>query len=159
MQPFFEDYLNVLSDHLANFRAAIAGVSQNGLDWVPGPDMNSLAVLIVHTCGSGRYWVGDICMADPSGRIRSAEFETHGMDETELIQHLENLEHYVHDGLGRLSLADLEKPAPVQPQRSPADTDNGIVITIGWALLHALEHTAMHVGHAQITRQLWDMQD
>ena len=28
--------------------------------------------------------------------------------------------------------------------------------TVGWALLHALEHTALHAGHIQMTRQLWD---
>jgi hypothetical protein len=36
------------------------------------------------------------------------------------------------------------------PSTAPA------TITAGWALNHALAHTALHIGHAQITRQLWD---
>jgi hypothetical protein len=30
---------------------------------------------------------------------------------------------------------------------------------VGWALLHALEHTAIHLGHIQITQQLWDQKN
>jgi len=29
---------------------------------------------------------------------------------------------------------------------------------VAWALLHALDHTAQHLGHMQITRQLWDQE-
>jgi hypothetical protein len=29
---------------------------------------------------------------------------------------------------------------------------------IAWSLLHALEHTALHLGHMQLTRQLWEQQ-
>ena len=29
----------------------------------------------------------------------------------------------------------------------------------GWALAHALEHTAPHLGHAQVTRQLWERKE
>jgi len=31
-------------------------------------------------------------------------------------------------------------------------------VTVGWALAHALEHTALHVGHMQILRQWWDQE-
>jgi hypothetical protein len=27
---------------------------------------------------------------------------------------------------------------------------------VGWALCHILKHTALHLGHLQITRQLWE---
>jgi ankyrin repeat protein len=27
---------------------------------------------------------------------------------------------------------------------------------VAWCLAHALEHTALHLGHMQITRQLWE---
>ena len=30
------------------------------------------------------------------------------------------------------------------------------MVTRRYALLHSLEHTALHVGHLQITRQLWE---
>jgi hypothetical protein len=27
---------------------------------------------------------------------------------------------------------------------------------VAWALLHALEHTTLHLGQIQLTRQLWE---
>ena len=50
--------------------------------------------------------------------------------------------------LDGLSLEELE-----ELRISPRD---GRQFTVGWSLAHALEHTAIHVGHAQITRQLWE---
>jgi hypothetical protein len=29
-------------------------------------------------------------------------------------------------------------------------------MTVAWAVLHAVDHTALHLGHIQITRQLWE---
>jgi hypothetical protein len=29
------------------------------------------------------------------------------------------------------------------------------MITGGWALLHALEHAYLHLGHIQLTCQMW----
>ena len=36
---------------------------------------------------------------------------------------------------------------------------DGKPYTIAWALLHALEHTGIHLGHLQILRQMWEMRD
>ena len=29
------------------------------------------------------------------------------------------------------------------------------MVPMRWAILHAIEHTALHLGHMQITYQLW----
>ena len=47
-----------------------------------------------------------------------------------------------------LALPDLEAT-----RVSPRD---GRTFTVVWCLAHALEHTALHLGHIQVTRQLWD---
>jgi hypothetical protein len=57
---------------------------------------------------------------------------------------------YARMALTQLALGDLE-----QERVSPRD---GCKFRVGWALLHALEHTALHLGHIQITRQLWEQQ-
>jgi hypothetical protein len=40
-----------------------------------------------------------------------------------------------------------------EPRRSPRD---GKEHALAWILHYALQHIAQHVGHAHITRQLWD---
>ena len=148
MQKLFVDYLDFLQRRHDDIKRTIEGLPQAALDWVPGPEMNSLCVIVVHVSGSGRYWIGDIVAGEPSGRDREAEFRTQGVDVAGLIEHMDGSLAYVHRVLEGLKLEDLGAPCV-----SPRD---GREVTVGWALLHVLEHTAIHVGHAQLTRQLWE---
>lgn len=150
MQPFFADYLERMQAIFQDFDEVISGLSPAGLNWEPGPDMNALAVLVIHTAGATRYWVGDVALEEPSNRLRASEFEPQDRDEAALRQHLSTTEAYIRDGLERLTLADLETVRHV-------NLPNGMTeCTISWALLHALEHASQHLGHAQLARQLWD---
>jgi uncharacterized damage-inducible protein DinB len=148
MHPFFDAYLNRLQGLHDDILQAIEGLPSAVLDWVPGPDMNSIAVLVVHTAGAERYWVGDVVARDSSGRDRAAEFRVQGLDTATLKQRLDDTLAHTRGVLEGLTPQDLSVVCI-----SPRD---GREYTAAWALVHALEHTAMHVGHIQITRQLWD---
>lgn len=147
-------YLNDLLDHIyqAHFDIgrALDGLSREALDWIPGPDMNSLAVLVVHLTGSERQWIG-LAVNDLPDRDRQAEFLVKGLDGGQLKTRLAAADDFARQALARLSLADLEAE-----RRSP---QNDKTYTVGGCLVHALQHTALHEGHIQITRQLWDHQD
>lgn len=148
MHLFCEAYLDRLQRLHDDILQAIEGLPPAALDWIPGPDMNSIAVLVVHTVGAERYWVGDVVARDPSGRDREAEFRVLGLDTATLKQRLDDTLAHTRGVLEGLTPQDL----PVVCI-SPRD---GREYTVAWALSHALEHTAMHAGHIQITRQLWD---
>lgn len=148
MEPFFEDYLERLHKLDSDFLAAFEDLPAEALDWVPGADMNSFCVLVVHTAGSARFWIGDVALGEPSGRVRAAEFQANGLSLDELKARFAALEDYARAGLERLTVADLAAVSPVVFDGKP--------VTVGWGLLHALEHTGLHLGHAQITRQLWE---
>jgi uncharacterized damage-inducible protein DinB len=143
-----EDYGERLSALYAALLQTIEGLSPAALDWVPGPDMNSLSVLATHVAGATRYWIGDVAGQDRSGRDRGAEFRTRGLEAATLkVQLVGALEHSQRVLKG-LTMADLEAP-----RISPRD---GRRFSVAWCLAHALEHTALHLGHMQLTRQLWD---
>lgn len=148
MLPVFADYIERLSDLHQDFAQAIGGLSVTALDWVAGAEMNSLCVLVVHTTGATRFWVGDVAMGEPSNRVRASEFQAKGYDETRLRQRLDETFGYVEGALARLSLDDLAvvRLVPGRDQQ----------YRVGWALFHALEHVGLHLGHAQMTRQLWN---
>ena len=148
MDSFFADCLDRLMTMHAEMEKAIAGLPPQALDWQPGPEMNSMAVLAAHTAGAERYWIGDIIGQDSSARVREAEFETAGMTEAVLRQKLQAALEHSRSVLAALSLADLAQPR----YSSRHDKD----FTAGWALVHALEHTAVHTGHIQLMRQLWE---
>lgn len=147
MNLYYQEYLERLQDLHTGIQKVLAELPDEALDWIPAEGMNSLSVLVVHLTGAERYWIGDVVMGDPSDRNRAAEFQTSGLDRVRLNQRLEEVFDYAKTSLEDLDLADLERESV-----SPRD---GKRFSAAWALLHALEHTAIHLGHIQLTRQLW----
>jgi hypothetical protein len=148
MDPFFTSYLMELEWLHKDIKAALQGLPPPALAWEPGQEMNSIGVLVIHLTGAERYLVGDIAAGEPSGRDRSAEFRPQGLDVDALEVRLDTSYNYVKEILSRISPDDLSKPgfAP----------HHGEAVSIGWAILHALSHTGLHLGQIQITRQLWE---
>ena len=152
MHPFFKDYLERLTDLHQGILNALKGLPSEALDWTPiqetTGEMNSINVLVTHLCGAERYWIGDVACGDYSDRVRAEEFQVSGMDGDALAAKINNATAYAQSALEKLNINDLDKDGT-----SPQDERK---FTVGWALLHALEHTAIHLGHIQITRQMWD---
>ena len=142
--------LGRLIDHFDRLHEAcksqFAGLDSQALDWSPGEGMNSIAVLATHTAGSEKFWIGDIVMREPSGRNREAEFTVTGTDAAGLAALLDASLAHVRGALERLSLKDLS-----EPRTSPLD---GVTYDIAWSIAQSLQHTALHLGHMQLTRQL-----
>jgi hypothetical protein len=148
MLPILDDYLDQLTAAHKDMNDALRDLSIPALDWWPGPEINSLAVLAAHTAGSERYWIGEVAGRAPMQRDRSAEFKTSGLDALTLIARLDASLAHSRNVLARLTLSDLEKTTGVMhDDRS---------VTVAWALNHALEHVALHAGNMQITRHWWE---
>lgn len=148
MQTYFEDYFNLLQGCHNDIHEALDALPPEALDWSPGKDMNSISVLVVHLTGAERFWIGDVAAQEPSNRNRESEFKVKGLGTEILKKRLDEALSYAKVTLEKFSLQDLEIP-----RRSPP-TDREF--TVGWALLHALEHATEHKGQIQLTRQLWE---
>ena len=127
---------------------ALSGLDTPALDWVPGEGMNSLAVLVTHVAGSEKFWISDITMQEPSGRDRPAEFRVQGEAVDHLAGLLDSSLAYIHEAFERLTRDDLS-----QPRVSPLDDNQ---YDVAWSIAQSLTHTALHLGHIQLTRQLLD---
>jgi hypothetical protein len=59
---------------------------------------------------------------------------------------------YVQQMLDSLTAAELDasRPHVKRPE---------LVFTARFDIQHAIEHMSQHIGHAQLTRQLWALQD
>jgi uncharacterized damage-inducible protein DinB len=150
MEPFFADVYEHLARLHAEMEAVIQGLPQEALDWRPAPQMNSLAVLAAHIAGAQRYMMGDVITGESSDRDREAEFTVQGLDGQALQALLSGTLAYTYGVLSSLSLEDLHAP-----RLRPRDQAQ---VTAGWALVHALEHTAQHAGEMQALRALWGAQ-
>jgi len=147
MEPIYEALYDRLQELHTELHNALDGLDPPALDWSPGPEMNSLAILAAHVAGSERFWIGDVVAGEDSGRVRAAEFETSGQDAAALQARLAETLAYARAVLARLTTADLGRECETP--------DGESTYTVAWALLHVLEHTAEHVGHCQMIRQLW----
>lgn len=141
---FFADYWERLADLQQRLHREIRDLPPAAMDWSPGPKMNSAAVLLAHINGVLHEGM-DIALDDPPSRVRAQEFQTLGVPSAEMLQRLDTVIDYARNALPRLALEDL----------SQARTDEDGPVTCGWALLHALEHAYLHLGHLQLTCQLW----
>jgi uncharacterized damage-inducible protein DinB len=148
MQTLFTDYLNLLQQCHTDILQALEGLPSTALDWAPGPDMNSINVLIYHLTGSERFWIGDVAAQESSNRNRDAEFKVHGIEMDVLKKRLADNVEYAQRILNTMSLSDLELV------HTTPGNDRGH--TVAWALFHALEHSSVHLGQIQLTRQLWE---
>ena len=129
MHSFFSDYLRNLEEIHDDIRNTIKGIPQEALDWTPGLEINSLAVLVNHLTGAERYWIGDVVAGDPSGRDREAEFRVSGLIPDALLAKLGEADSYARQVLEKMTLPTLEDKR-VSPR-------NGREVTVGWALCHA----------------------
>jgi uncharacterized damage-inducible protein DinB len=151
MHPVFQSYYVLLQTLHRDIKQAIDGLPPEALDWSPAPGVNSIAVLAAHTAGAERNWIGIRAGQRTLQRDRAGEFQVKALDATALLTLLDESQELARDVLENLSVADLTRPAGLRHDDVPVDT--------AWALWHALEHTAQHSGHIQITRQWWEARE
>jgi len=150
MHPEVESYLTLLDDLRGQVRDLIAGLPAEALNWRPlaGSEehaTNSLAVLATHIAGAEHYWIGEVVGRLPATRDRDAEFTTEAASDDALNRLLARAGEESREVLSTLGAAELEE---VRETR-------GRTVPVRWCILHVIDHTALHLGHMQITYQLW----
>lgn len=150
MLPELDSYLGMIEDLRAQVRDLIAALPPEALNWRPieGREehaTNSLAVLAVHIAGAERFWVGEVVGGLPPTRDRDAEFSVRAASAAEIVELLETTGARTRRVFSGLARADLEGVREARGRRIP----------VRWCILHAIDHTALHLGHMQLTLQLW----
>jgi uncharacterized damage-inducible protein DinB len=148
MSNCYTDYLDNLAELHTEIMKTVRTLPPEALDWVPVQGANSLCVLMVHVAGAEKFWLGDVVAGEPSGRDRPKEFQAKNLSIHDLETKLNESLGYAELVLEKLNMEDLG-----ELRTSPRD---GQQVTVAWALDHTLKHTAIHLGHIQLTRQLWD---
>jgi uncharacterized damage-inducible protein DinB len=145
-----EGYLSILTDLRAQVKKGLEGLPTEALDWRPTKGQgdlatNSMVSIAIHLAGSETFWMKEIIGGRPIHRDREAEFIARGFGESELQAKL--------DAAGKVTVEFLSSLSPAQLDESRTFRDRKV--TVRWAVLHVIEHMATHLGHIQLTRQLW----
>ncbi len=144
-------YLDHMDDLREQIRELIASVPAEALNWRPveGKDdhaTNSLAVMVAHIAGAEHRWITEVIDRQPATRQRDLEFKIVVENAAGLVEKLASTAEESRRILSPLSAEDLDGTRVV----------DGKIVPVRWAILHVIDHTALHLGHMQITYQLWN---
>lgn len=145
-----ENYRRRIEDLRGQVRDLIAEVPAAALNWRPVGTQeegltNSLAALAAHIAGAEHFWIGEVVGGLPATRDREAEFATTAEDVAELVRLLAATGAETRQVLARLEPSDLDGERQARRRTMP----------VRWCILHVVDHTALHLGHMQLTYQLW----
>jgi uncharacterized damage-inducible protein DinB len=118
---------------------------------VPIREANTLFALATHLVGAGEFWVLVLAAGRQIGRDRDAEFRASGTY-AELAKRYTAWIAAVQDALSDLGQGAFERLAEPPPEFRQSLGDQPL--TVRACILHAVEHSALHLGQIQLTRSL-----
>lgn len=151
MNPEAAHYLARIEDLRGQIGALVEELPAEGLNWRPiegeaDHAVNSIAVLAAHAAGAETFWLHEVIGKRPKQRDREKEFETQVEGPEELLAVLKGTGEITRQILENLDADDLAASRVV----------DGKEVAVRWGILHVIDHTALHLGHMQITYQLWN---
>ena len=153
MIPFFEALFDRFHELHTEIEQALDALPRESLDWKPGPEMNSLSVLVVHLTGGERFWIGDIVMDDSSNRNRGEEFHVAGLDTSVLKHHLKKTGTYIKAAFETLILQDLETSRLTPPYGKKSHRSLGVAACPGTYFVTPGAHPAHRPALAPAVRR------
>ncbi len=135
-----------LADLNAQAQKIVRGMDPRALDDSPGDGFNSPNAIVTHMAGSQRWWVDEILGQRDVHRDREAEFRAAGQDAEALARRLDDSLRFVKEVLETVTPEMLEQPRQARDR----------TVTVRYVLPHVVAHTAIHLGHLDLTRQLWE---
>lgn len=158
-------YRRLFDEKYAEVEQLLADLPPAALTWRPFETSpwqgaaGSLGWLIAHAVSSTVYllkraeWtMGRIEWSDVQGDQGKDEFTPANHDPANMRARAAATQAYVHQLLDSLSPADLTASRP--HARRPE-----LIFTARYDIMHAFEHMSQHIGHAQLTRQLWALHE
>jgi hypothetical protein len=119
------------------------GLTPEQIRWRPAPEANPLLNLIVHLAGVERRWTRAVIRGLPSDRDRDSEFDDlPGVELAEAIDDYRQAYSETNEAIREVELGEA------------CAGEAGY--SVRWVVLHLIEETARHAGHADITRELID---
>lgn len=138
----------IMNDQFDTLRSILDGLDDDAVNWAPGPETNSIAVLYTHLLGAENSMTATVA-SESFERDRDAEFRvTEGV--ASLTKLVNDTEARVMPRIDKLTLEALAA------KHAPAGDRLGRNHLGSWWIFHAVEHSREHIGQALLTRQLYE---
>ena len=154
--PFDGDEASSLGGWLDFYRAAVVskveGLDEDAVRWAPVASGTNLLGILKHLAFAEDYWFGQIFAGEPE-RI-SRIFPGDVVPETETIDDVISL----YERLCERSRRILAETDPGSRARGNVQNRRGHArqFNLRWIVMHMIEETARHAGHADIIREQLD---
>jgi uncharacterized damage-inducible protein DinB len=148
MNPHVTPHLQVLQDLRRQILELVSALDDDAINREVPPLANTIGILLRHMAGSERYWIGEVVGGRPAHRDRDAEFGREWLRKAALLEELGKV-----DAVSREVLEGLAPDAlltEVEVRRSSGTVRQ----TRAFALIHALQHLAYHLGQLRMLARL-----
>lgn len=150
-----EGLLLYLAQQRDGIRYAAYGLTEEQLRATPSASALSVGGLVKHVTHTERGWI-DTMLQRPSERSDGYETGFTLVPEDTLASLLDDYAQAAKETeIAVAGIADLGQPVPV-PQDAPWFPKDVAAWSVRWVLLHIIEETARHAGHADIVRESID---
>ena len=151
MEAEIQGYLTEFGIIQGDIRNAVRGLNDEAANWRPLPaDTNSIYAILNHLINSDSFWVHQVIRGEVVPRDPATEFSASG-SLPELLARWERSWADIALLLGALTKAQLAEVKSHAFRTGPTQ-----FVTVQWIVLHLITHHATHLGHIQLTRQLWE---
>lgn len=139
------EWTHLLLQGQSRIHHCVRQLSEAQLWWRPGPDQNSIGIVIRHVAGNLNQWVVHGVPHTAHERDRSAEFsEPDDRSATSLLAEFDSVVAAANTVIAQLLSTDLLQPRTIQ----------GFETTVMGALMHSVPHLVGHTHQiVQLTRQ------
>ncbi len=159
MNPYNDGLLAVFRKLLDEIILTMEGMPEDALaNWrtiQAHGDISTMYGLATHIAGAGEHWTLQAAGGKELNRKRLEEFTASGSIESIRARYdlwMEELAALLP------TLTDADLRSLYIRQANPAQSVSAASVPKAEAILHALDHTALHLGHMQVQRQLWDQE-
>jgi hypothetical protein len=150
MEVEVQGYLTEFGILRGQLRNTVKGINDELANWRPLPEeTNSIYAIMTHLMDADRFWVRQVIGGEVLYRDREVAFRASGRF-SELASQWEKAGVEMDSLLGKLSLAQLGETRTVSARPEVG------TINVRWCILHLISHQALHLGHIQLTCQLWE---
>ena len=145
MLPELASAMTELDDLFNQAKQIIQTLDSTGLNYRPGVEMNSIYAITTHIVGSLKWYLGQVIAGRDMRRDREAEFRASGADAPALVRALDDALTFAREILETITPAMLDETRQARTR----------TVTVRQGVAHVVAHTAQHIGHIEITAQLF----
>jgi len=156
--PFAADEKTMLISFLDYYRetmlSKLDGLTEEQARWTPAPTANSLLGLVTHLANVENWWFWECFLGKPDDLMPWGDPDDFDFDFKPLPEHTipDRAAVYRRQWERANDIARAASLDDVAAHEGGAQRG----ITLRWILVHMIEETARHAGHADITRELID---